>query len=246
MWIHFVYLLFLPTLAVISAFFLFPTEEYWKQLMIVGFPAVLMYCIFLASGYAMPESLPVALVQVLLVPIQIAIGVALFGGGSVWLFFAESAAVEIGSFVLGVLWVALSKRNTQDSRAMYAFIVLMGTTCFVGGSLPHIVLVFYAYGGFSLWLVLFITAFATSFREHSDGYRKVSSLGDDTSKNLELRFDGGLLFMLLRIRPDLPLISPLWTTKDRTQINGRVHLFAWTAPFMPFVAGLVLSIYYRL
>lgn len=243
MWVHFIYLLTLPTLAVISAYMLFPGEDYWRQLLIIGFPAVLLYSLFLASGYAIPESLPIALFQVLIVPAQIGLGVMIFGGGSIWLFFAESAAVEIGSFVFGVLTVALAERHKEASGSGFVFILILALTCFFGGALPHIFVVFYAYGSLSPWLILFVTAFATGFREHASAYRQVSAKHAETGKlqNLEMRYDGGYLFKLLRIDTDVPLICPLWKTNDKTQLNSRVHLFGWTAMFLPFAASMAMA-----
>ena len=116
MWAHYIYLLLLPTLAVIAAGMMFPDSDFWLQLLIFGFPPVLMYSLFLANGYAIPNSLPVALIVVLSIPLQIGLSVLLFGSGSVWLFFAESAAVEIGAFVLGVLTIAMMRRRQDMAR----------------------------------------------------------------------------------------------------------------------------------
>src|SRR5262245_41999188 len=115
MWAHYIYLLLLPTLSVVAAAMMFPRSDFWMQLVIFGFPAVLMYSLFLANGYAIPDSLPIALLVVLLVPIQVLANVLLFGGSSIWLFFAENAAVEIGSFVFGVLTVAMMRRRQDTS-----------------------------------------------------------------------------------------------------------------------------------
>ena len=54
MWVHFVYLLLLPTLAVVSARMLFPGGDDWQSVAIFGFPATMMYSLFLANGYALP------------------------------------------------------------------------------------------------------------------------------------------------------------------------------------------------
>ena len=243
MWAHFIYLLLLPTLAVVAAFMMFPETEAWTQLLIVGFPSVLMYSLFLASGYAMPDSLAAALLQVVVIPLQIAFGVMVFGSGSIWLFFAENAAVEIGSFVLGVLSVALANRKKDSPGASFAFIILLVVTCFFGSVLPHIVLVFYAYGGPSLWLILFITAFITGYIEHSTAYRKLSEVSKKTRgpQNLDMIYDGGLLARLLRIDTKVKLLSPLWKTDDKTQINPRVQIFGFASLALPIITAIVIG-----
>jgi hypothetical protein len=241
MWIHFVYLLCLPTLAVVSAVVLFPREDYWTQLLIIGFPAVVTYCLFLASGYSIPESLPVALALVMAVPLQVAAGVYLFGGGSIWLFFAENAAVEISAFVIGMMTVALPRLRSGSSSFL---IVLIAVPCFIGGSLPHIALVFYGYGEASLWLLLFITAFLTAFADHIQSCKKATAAYDKTQRvqNLDMRYEGGPLFKLLRIDPRVPAISPLWNDENKTKLNPRVHVFAWIAIFLPVVVGTIAGV----
>ena len=133
MWTHFVYLLLLPTLAVVSAVFMFEGEDLWTAILIAGFPPVLMYSLFLANGYRVPNSLPVASFVVLAVPLQLAISVALWGGGSIWLFFAESAAVEICAFVLGVMYVALGNRSAEYPSGSFLLLLLLPVILFVGG-----------------------------------------------------------------------------------------------------------------
>ncbi len=131
MWVHFVYLLLLPTLAVVSARMLFPDSDSWQQIAIFGFPATLMYSLFLANGYAIPDSLPIALFQTVAIPLQIGLGVLIYGSSSIWLFFAESAAVGIGSFVFGVLTVALSNRKDDSSTGFFVFILFLAIVLFL-------------------------------------------------------------------------------------------------------------------
>ena len=73
MWAHYTYLLLLPTMAVVSARMMFPADDFHQVLLIAGFPLVLMYTLFLANGYALPDSLPVALIVTLAIPAQIAL-----------------------------------------------------------------------------------------------------------------------------------------------------------------------------
>jgi hypothetical protein len=246
MWVHFVYLLLLPTLAVVSARMLFPDSETWQQVAIFGFPATLMYSLFLANGYAMPDSLPVALFQTVAVPIQASVGVLLWGSGSIWLFFAECAAVAICSFVFGVMTVALANRQKDSSTGMFAFILFLAFVLFFGGTLPFLVLVFLGYGSFSPWLILFITAFGTGYWEYASTYRSLTAAykikGDP--QNLEMRFGGGYIFRLLGISTKVGLISPLWRSKDRTEVNKRVFVFGFGAAFLPAVAAGVIGIFF--
>lgn len=246
-WVHFLYLLLLPAMAVVSAFMMFPREESWLQLTIFGFPAVTMYSLFLASGYTMPESLVAALLQVLAIPLQIGIGVAAFGGGSLWLFLAEAAAVEIGSFVLGVLWVALGARRKDSSTATFALILILAMACFFGGTLPHLLIVINGYGGFSPWLLFFITAFATGFLGYSAAYRTIirASAKSGQAQNLEMLFNGGPIARLILRDREVKLISPLWRTDDRTQFNPRVYAFGLSAMFLPAVVAIALGVAFR-
>ena len=244
MWAHYIYLLLLPTLAVISAAMMFPGSDFWMQLVIFGFPSVLMYSLFLANGYAIPRSLPVALIVVLSVPAQIALSVFFFGSGSIWLFFAESAAVEIGSFVLGVLTVAMMRRRNDTSTAGFGFLLILVFLLFFLGTLPQFVPVFYGYGGWSPWMIIFVTAFATGYWEYAKVYRKVGQSYDKAgeSQNLVMKFDGGVVSRLLGLDDDVPLVSPTLSTKDGKQVASRVLIFGISAMFLPVVAGLIVGV----
>lgn len=247
MWAHFMYLLLLPTMAVVSAKMLFSDSEFWEQVAIFGFPAVLMYTLFLANGYAIPDSLPIALIQTIVVPAQIALGVILFGGSSIWLFFAESAAVEIGSFVIGVLTVALMNRRNDTGTGGFAFILFLTIALFFGGTLPYLLLVFYGYGTWSPWLILFITAFGTSYWRYAKSYKKLTAVSKVKSapQNLDMLFDGGILTRLFKTDGRVPLLSPLWKSSDRTQVNSRVFIFGVTAMFLPVVAAIFIGVAFK-
>jgi len=246
MWAHFIYLLLLPTLAVVSARMLLPNSDEWQTVAIVGFPATLMYSLFLANGYAMPDSMPVAIVQTFAIPAQIALGVWLYGGGSIWLFFAESAAVAVAAFVLGVMTAAMTNR-AQDMTLGFAFIGLLVIVIglFVGGTVPFMLVVFLGYGGWSPWLLLFCTALATGYWEYLSSYRELTASYKKKGEpqNLAMVFDGGGLFRLLRIKTKAPLISPVW---DRhvpgPGANKSVFIFGVTAMFLPAVAAIVIGI----
>jgi len=245
MWVHFVYLLLLPTLAVVSARMLFPGSDDWQSVAIFGFPATIMYSLFLANGYALPDSLPIALFQTLVIPLQIWLGVFLYGSGSIWLFFAESAAVGICSFVFGVMTVALMNRKKEMGGRGFALLLLMAFVLFFGGTLPFLILVFAGYGSFSPWLILFITAFATGYWGYAQTYKKLTAAYNKkgTPQNLEMLFDGGRIFKLLKISTNVPLLSPLWRSKDRTEVNKRVFIFGFGAAFLPAVASGITGIF---
>ena len=247
MWVHFIYLLLLPTLAVVSALKLFPDSDSWQQVALFGFPATLMYSLFLANGYAIPDSLPIALFQTAAIPLQILLGVLIYGKGSIWLFFAESAAVGIGSFVFGVMTVALMNRQKDNSAASFGFLLLFAFILFFGGTLPFLLLVFFGYGSFSPWLVLFVTAFATGYWQYARTYKKLTAAYNKkgTPQNLEMLFDGGFIFRLLKIDTNVPLLSPLWRSNDRTQVNKRVFIFGFGAMFLPAIASGVIGIFFH-
>jgi hypothetical protein len=244
MWAHYIYLLLLPTLAVIAAGMMFPDSDFWLQLLIFGFPPVLMYSLFLANGYAIPNSLPVALIVVLSIPLQIGLSVLLFGSGSVWLFFAESAAVEIGAFVLGVLTIAMMRRRQDMSGVGFGCLLVVAFALFVLGTVPQIISVLYGYGGWSPWLILFSTAFATGYWHYAKVYDKLGTKYDRTgdAQNLEMKFDGGFVAKLLGLDTDVPLISPVWSESERKQVNGKVFLFGIGSMFLPVVAGIMMGV----
>lgn len=242
MWTHYIYLLLLPTLAVVAARMMFPAEEFHEYLLILGFPPVLMFTLFLANGYALPDSLPVALVVTLAIPVQLALSVLLFGGGSIWLFFAESAAVEINAFLVGTLSSAFFIRRNEFGAfgfvALLAFVLLL----FFGGVAAYLSLVFYGYGGFSPWLILFATSFAVAFWEYAKVYKKIATFSRKTGapETIVMKFDGGVLTRIFGIKSDLPLISPF---RDQKQEMSRpILIFGFTAMFLPLVAAVVLSI----
>ena len=244
MWAHYIYLLLLPTLAVIAAAMMFPGSDFWMQLVIFGFPSVLMYSLFLANGYAIPDSLPIALIVVLSIPVQIAVSIFFFGSGSIWLFFAESAAVEIGSFVLGVLTVAMVRRRQDISPAGFGFLLILVFVLFFLGTVPQFVSVFYGYGGWSPWMIIFLTAFATGYWEYTKVYSKLGMAYDrrGDSQNLEMKFDGGLVAKLFGVDREVLLISPTRKKNDGKQVASRVFVFGISAMFLPAGVGIVLGV----
>jgi hypothetical protein len=244
MWAHYVYLLLLPTLAVVSAQMMFPRSDFYQALLILGFPPVLMFTILLANGYAIPDSLPVSLFVVLAIPAQIAVSVFLFGGGSVWLFFAESAAVEIAAFVVGTLSAAFYSRYQE--LGFYGFIALLGLVLILlgGGIVSYILLVFYGYGGLSLWLILFITSFAIALWEYAKVYRKIVKFHRKTKtpELVVMSFDGGILTKIFGLQNDVPMISPFRHRLQKSEPTKPILIFGFTAMFLPLVVGMILEI----
>ncbi len=243
MWAHFIYLLLLPTLSVISAAVMFPGEDLWTVILIAGFPPVVMYSLFLANGYTIPGSLPVAMFVVLAIPLQVAASIFLFGGGSVWLFLAESAAVEIGAFALGVMSVALRSRQAEMGVGRITLILLLPVVLFVGGVIPQLVSVFYGYGGPSLWMLFFVTAFATAFWNYTKVYKKLTTAYRKKGEphEMEMRFDSVLASKIFGVPHDVPLLSPLWNGQVRDGPNYRVWAFGFTAMFLPILGGTIAA-----
>lgn len=247
MWAHYIYLLLLPTLAIVSSQIMFSDADFQQALLILGFPPVLMFTLFLANGYALPGSLPVALLVVLAIPLQIAVSVYLFGGGSVWLFFAESAAVEINSFLLGTLFSAFSIRRKEFGNGIIIFSAI-ALAIFFGGVSAYIALVFYGYGGFSPWLILFITSFAAAFWQYAKVYRSVVEISRKkrVKEHVEMKFDSGFLTKILGIKSDVPLITPFKKPDlKRYELSTPVLIFGFTALFLPIVVGLILGVALR-
>jgi hypothetical protein len=244
MWAHYIYLLSLQTLAVLSAQVMFPGTDFPQTLLIIGFPPVLMYTLFLANGYALPASLAVALIVVLAVPAQIALSVALFGGGSVWLFFAENAAVEICSFVAGTLFTAVRARVKEFGLKPLIFILAIVFLLFSGGIISYFLLVFYGYGGFSPWLVLFATSLAVAGWEYAKVYQKVVERHRKTGRPEEIvmKFESRFLSRIFRLKQDVPMISPLKNRADGRDLSGPVLVFGFTAMFLPVVVSMIVEI----
>jgi hypothetical protein len=245
MWTHFVYLLLLPTLSVIAAVMMFGDEDLWAVILIAGFPPVVMYSLFLANGYTIPDSLPVAIFVVLAIPLQIAASILLFGSGSLWLFFAENAAVEIGAFVVGVMTVALRNRQMEFSGSL-TLILLLPVVLFVGGVIPQFISVFYGYGGPSLWMLFFVTAFVTAFWNYTKVYKKLTTAyrKKGEPQNLEMRFDSTLASKLFGVPHNVPLLSPVWKKDEPTARSCRVWAFGFTAMFLPILGGGIASALY--
>lgn len=242
MWTHYFYLLLLPTLAVISARVMFPADDFHQYLLILGFPPVLMYTLFLANGYALPDSLPVALVVTLAIPAQLALSVFLFGGGSIWLFFAESAAVEINSFLVGTLASAFMIRRNEFGGPGLIFLIALVLVMFLGGVLTYFLLVYYGYGGLSPWLVLFGTSLAVALWEYARVYKKIASFSLKTGapESITMKFDGGFLTKLLGLKSDVPLISP-FRNRER-EMSKPILIFGFTAMFLPLLVAMIMEV----
>lgn len=247
MWAHYIYLLLLPTLAVVSSEMLFPKSDFHRTLLLVCFPCVLMYTLFLANGYALPNSLPIALLVTTAIPLQIAVSVFIFGRANFWIFFAENAAVEICPFVLGTLSAALAGRSKEFSAKSFALLLVFTLAVFSGGLIAYVLLVYYCYGGFSPWLILFVTSFATAGWKYANVYKKVVARYRKTGAAQEviMEFDGGFPAKLLGIKTDVPLVTPLRDASGKNGINKPILLFGFTAMFLPLVVGMTLEIILR-
>ena len=125
--------------------------------------------------------------------------------------------------------VALMNRKNEMGGRSFAFILFIAFVLFFGGTLPFLILVFAGYGSFSPWLILFITAFATGYWGYAQTYKELTAAYNKrgTPQNLEMLFDGGRIFRLLKINTNVPLLSPLWRSEDRTAVNKRVFIFGF-------------------
>ena len=63
MWAHYCYLLMLPALAAVAAERLGLGMKFAEVVVIVGIGPVFMYALFLATGYTLPNSLPILSLQ---------------------------------------------------------------------------------------------------------------------------------------------------------------------------------------
>lgn len=244
MWTHYIYLLSLPTLAIVSAQVMFPESDFYQVLLILGFPPVLMFTLFLANGYAIPASLPVAIILILTIPAQIAAGVFLFGGGSLWLFFAESAAVEINSFLLGMFFSAFSARRSALGGIGFILLLALAAAMFSGGVVSYVLLVYYGYGGWSPWLIFFLTALAAAFWEYAKVYKKTVEFHQKskTPEIIVMKFDGGLITRALGIKNDVPRISPFRHPSGKNEMPRPILICGFTAMFLPLIAGFIFDI----
>ncbi len=244
MWAHYIYLLLLPTLAVMSAQMMFPTDDLYQILLILGFPPVLMYTLFLANGYALPEWVPVALIVTLAIPLQLGISVWLFGGGSIWLFFAENAAVEIISFVAGTLASAFLIRRNELGGFGFVLLLALVLALFGGGFATYIALVFYGYGGFSVWLLLFVSSFSFALWEYARVYKKVVAFSRKSGgpETIVMKFDAGVLTRILGYENEIPMISPFPGGSNQSVMTKPILIFGFTAMFLPLIVGMIIAV----
>lgn len=243
MWAHYCYLLLLPGLAVLAAGRLGLGIEFAQVLLIVGFGPVFMYALFLATGYALPKSLPVALIVTLAVPLQIALSVLVFGGRSGWLFLAEDATVEIGAFVLGTMFTALPNVRRKYGWKEFLFLAVVAGGIFIGGTIPYLLLVWRGYGGLSLWLLLFITSFLTALSEHAKLYSSLIKEHERTGdfQEVVMKYDGGLIARLFGLKKEVKLIAPFQDRYKKGDIRGLPILLGFVSFFLTFVAMMILE-----
>jgi hypothetical protein len=244
MWAHYGYLLLLPSLAVLAAGRLGLGVKFAQVVGLVGLGPVLMYALFLATGYRLPDSLPIALIVTLAVPLQIALSVLLFGGRSGWLFLAEDATVEIAAFVLGTMFTALPEVRRKQGWKAFAFVAVFAIPIFIGGTIPYFVMVWRGYGGLSLWLLLFATSFLTAFSENAKLYANAIKAHRRTGEfqELNIKYDGGFLARVLGLERRVKVISPFQERYKKDDIQGLPILLGFLSFFMLFAALLILEL----
>ncbi len=242
-WMHYCYLLLLPSLAVIAAGRLGLGLKFAQVVALVGIGPVLMYALFLATGYRLPDSLPVALAVVLAVPLQIGLSVLLFGGRSFWLFLAEDAAVEMAAFVLGLMLTALPNILRKYGWKEFVFLCLFAGPIFVGGTIPYLVLVWRGYGGLSLWLLLFATSFLTALSSYAKLYAKLIREHERTGElqEVSMKYGDGLVVRLLGVDSKVKFRSPFQDRYKKDDVRGLPILLGFLSFFMLFAALIILE-----
>jgi hypothetical protein len=159
MWIHFLYLLALPTLAVVGWMVVNRLDVGGRFFFYIG-PAA-TYVMAVAACYAVPASLRSTLLLVLAVPAQILVGKLVFGG-TAWHFCLEAAAVEVGALCCALTYVMLRYRPSGRWGAGVG-VALLG-----GPSLVLLVSLLFTYEFRTPWGgVLLLTAFMTAFVEQA-------------------------------------------------------------------------------
>jgi hypothetical protein len=244
MWAHYCYLLLLPALAVVAAGRLGLGIKFGQVVALVGIGPVLMYALFLATGYKLPDSLPVALIVVLAVPLQIAFSVLLFGSKSFWLFLAEDATVEIAAFAIGTMLTALPNILKKYGWKEFVFLAVFVIPIFIGGTIPYFVLVWRGYGGLSLWLVLFATSFLTALSSYAKLYAKAIRAHERTGEfqELEMKYGGGLVAGIFGAGKKVIYRSPLQDRYKASDVRGIPILLGFVSFFMLFVAMIILEL----
>ena len=244
MWLHYCYLLLLPALAAVAATRLGLGKTFAEVVVICGIGPVFMYALFLSTGYTLPNSLPVALIVTLAVPFQIALSVVVFGRRSGWLFLAEDVTVEIAAFVLGIMFTALPNVHRKFGWKHSAFLLVFAGGIFVGGTIPYFVMVIRGYGGLSLWLLLFATAFVTAFSHYAKLYGNAIKANQRTGEfqELELRYDGGLVARLLSVDNNVAVIAPLQSRYEKGDVRGIPILIGIVSLVLPFISLAIMEI----
>lgn len=99
MWVHYTYTLLLPSLACIGAVIVLEKDA--SHSIVVSILPLFFYIYIYSVLYKTPDSVPHLLVLLATTPALVAVDTLVFGD-TVWHFFIESTAIEVGSFGLGV------------------------------------------------------------------------------------------------------------------------------------------------
>jgi hypothetical protein len=185
MWVHFLYLLALPTLAVVGWMVAGGRDVGNRFWFFIG-PAA-AYIMSVAACYAVPASLRRTLLLVVAVPAQILLGRILFGG-TAWHFFLEAGAVEVGALCCALTYVMLRHRPSGFWGAGVGVLLLGGPSLVLLGSLLFAEGFGRPWGG-----VLLLTAFATAFVEHAALFGPAARRYLDTAlpQTVVLEYGGG-------------------------------------------------------
>ena len=154
MWTHIAFLFLLPFLAVLASVAI--NERPPVSTFLWGFVPGVVYSTAIVASYRIPASPTGALLLVLAVPAQIALGVTLFDAGP-WAFVVEEAFVEIGALATGIGVAMFIHRPTGMLG------VAVGAVMIAGSGFAYLPSVLRAYeGAHPGWYLFLTTAFLTA------------------------------------------------------------------------------------
>jgi hypothetical protein len=189
MWAHFIWLLALPSLALVGIGLGADGGGALGFAVMMGFAPVAVFLISTEHYYQLPNSLPRALVVVGLVPAQIALNVWLFGGG-VWLFLIEEAAVEVTALSAALAYAMIRHRPTG------AFGAVVGVLLTVAAAASFVVPVLVAHRGDHWgWMALFAAAFVSAIWELAQIFAPAARefVATGATQDPPVEYDGGWL-----------------------------------------------------
>jgi hypothetical protein len=199
--VHVCFLMVLPFLAIVAAGMVL--ERNPSATLLWGFVPGVVFSTAIAASYRIPASPVSALALVLAVPLQIALGVVLFGAGP-WAFVLEEAFVEVGALSTGIAVAMFVHRPTG------ALGVVVGAAMIAGSAFAYLPALLRTYeGAHPGWYLFLASAFLTSAYFHARLF--VAAAGEYVSsgapQSVPLRY-GGRIARLLRLEPPRETVGP--------------------------------------